>query len=133
MIAVWPAWHVAYVGDRRVGLTKGESAMLLAMIAARGAPVHRSQLTAVWGRTPRHVGDRSVDTRIYILRKKLGDDARDPQLIRTVSGVGYAIQVDLVGGGRLMDRPGVGVAERTTREGQSRYARAGGRSRTGVA
>jgi DNA-binding response OmpR family regulator len=99
-IAVWPAWHLAYVGNRRVALTKGESAMLLTMINAGGEPVRRSQLAAAWGRTPRPVSDRSVDTRIYILRKKLGDDARDPQLILTVSGVGYAIHIDPTAGGR---------------------------------
>jgi RNA polymerase sigma factor (sigma-70 family) len=80
-IAVWPAQHIAQVGNRRVALTKGESAMLLTMLAAEGEPVSRARLTAVWGRPGRPVGGRSVDTRIYALRKKLGDDARDPQLI----------------------------------------------------
>jgi DNA-binding response OmpR family regulator len=131
-IAVWPAQYVALVGTRRVALTKGEGAMLLTMIAARGAPVRRSELAAVWG-ARRVLGGRSVDTRVYMLRKKLGDDARDPRLIVTVSGVGYAIHVDLVAEGRGDCRPSVNVQERTTRGERSRYTRAGGTSRTGAA
>jgi DNA-binding winged helix-turn-helix (wHTH) protein len=132
-IAVWPAQHIAQVGNRRVALTKGESAMLLTMLAAEGEPVSRARLTAVWGRPGRPVGGRSVDTRIYALRKKLGDDARDPQLIVTVSGVGYAIYVDLAVEGGGVGRPPAAVWERTTREGQSRYSRVVGTPRTGVA
>jgi DNA-binding response OmpR family regulator len=33
--------------------------------------------------------DRSIDVHISSLRKKLGDDAKDPHFIRTVRSVGY--------------------------------------------
>ncbi len=33
--------------------------------------------------------DRSIDTQIGRLRKKLETDPKDPQLIKTVRGVGY--------------------------------------------
>jgi len=130
---VWPAQHVALVGNQRVALTKGESAMLLTMVAAGGAPVPRPMLAAVWGRPTRRAVGRSVDTRVSALRKKLGDDARAPRLIVTVSGVGYAIRVDLTAEGLGIDRPSTGMREGTTREGQSRYARVSRRSRTGAA
>jgi DNA-binding winged helix-turn-helix (wHTH) protein len=117
---VWPAQHLAQVGNRRVRLTKGESAMLVTMLAAEGEPVSRERLGALWGRSGRPVGPRSVDTRIYVLRKKLGDDARAPRLIETIAGVGYAIHVDL-------------VAEGTTREEQSLYSRVVDTARTGAA
>jgi DNA-binding response OmpR family regulator len=132
-IVVWPARHTALVGYRRVALTKGESAMLLAMMAADGEPVSRSTLGAVLGYPVRRAGSRSVDTRIYALRKKLGDDARDPELIVTVSGVGYAIRVDLEAEARGVVRPSDGVWERTTGEGPSRYTRRAGTPRSGVA
>ena len=35
--------------------------------------------------------DRSVDVLIGRLRRKLGDDARDPKLIRTIRGTGYRL------------------------------------------
>ena len=97
---MWPALFVAFIGDKRVGLTKGESAMLLTMVASGGEPVSRSMLGAACGRQTRRAGDRAVDMRISLLRKKLGEDARAPQLIVTVSGVGYAIRVDWEGQSR---------------------------------
>lgn len=99
-VVVWPARYVALVGDARVALTKGESAMLRAMMDADGEPVTRAALAAVWSRQGKRATSRSVDMRISQLRKKLGDDARAPQLIVTVSGVGYALVVDLVAAAR---------------------------------
>jgi two-component system OmpR family response regulator len=37
--------------------------------------------------------DRSIDVRISRLRQTLGDDARSPQVIKTVYGEGYIIGV----------------------------------------
>ena len=33
--------------------------------------------------------DRSIDVHISALRKKLGDDAKNPRIIRTVRAAGY--------------------------------------------
>jgi two-component system OmpR family response regulator len=35
--------------------------------------------------------DRSIDVLIGKLRKKLGDDAHEPMLLKTVRGVGYKL------------------------------------------
>ena len=35
--------------------------------------------------------DRSLDVHVSHLRQKLGDDAREPKMIRTVRGVGYVL------------------------------------------
>jgi DNA-binding response OmpR family regulator len=37
------------------------------------------------------VGERTVDVHISRLRKKLGDDPRTPQRIKTVRGIGYVL------------------------------------------
>ena len=37
--------------------------------------------------------DRSVDVRVSRLRQTLGEDARSPQIIKTVYGEGYVIGV----------------------------------------
>jgi DNA-binding response OmpR family regulator len=63
---------------------------LLATLAAR--PGHafsrRELIEVVWG--PNWVGDEHlVDVHVRNLRRRLGDDATDPQYIRTVRGVGY--------------------------------------------
>jgi DNA-binding response OmpR family regulator len=37
------------------------------------------------------VFDRSIDVHISALRKKLGDDAKDPRFIRTFRSAGYML------------------------------------------
>jgi DNA-binding response OmpR family regulator len=77
------------VADTPVDVTPTEFA-LLATLAAR--PAHafsrRDLIDAVWGRN--WVGDEHlVDVHVRNLRRKLGDDAADPQWVHTVRGVGY--------------------------------------------
>ena len=44
-------------------------------------------LNAVWGDTA--VGDGSLTRSIFLLRRLLGDDPREPRYIETVATVGY--------------------------------------------
>ena len=37
--------------------------------------------------------DRSIDVQVSRLRHRLGDDAREPRLIKTVRGEGYVLAV----------------------------------------
>jgi two-component system, OmpR family, response regulator len=39
--------------------------------------------------------DRSIDVQVSRLRNRLGDDPREPQLIKTVRGEGYVLAVDV--------------------------------------
>jgi DNA-binding response OmpR family regulator len=39
--------------------------------------------------------DRSIDVHISRLRHKLGDDPRNPRLLRTIRGAGYMLTPDL--------------------------------------
>ena len=49
----------------------------------------RDQLLAQLARREFEVEDRSIDLRVSRLRRRLGDDARDPMYIRTVRNEGY--------------------------------------------
>lgn len=49
----------------------------------------RDQLLAHLARRELDVEDRSIDLRVSRLRRRLGDDARDPHYIRTVRNEGY--------------------------------------------
>ena len=42
--------------------------------------------------------DRSIDVQVSRLRQRLGDDPRDPQIIKTVRGEGYVLAVPVDGG-----------------------------------
>ena len=41
--------------------------------------------------------DRSIDVQVSRLRHRLGDDPKDPQLIKTVRGEGYVLAVAVTG------------------------------------
>ena len=74
-------------GDDEVRLTPTEFDLLLCLAATPGAVVSRDHLMAeVWD-WPGASGTRTVDSHVKGLRAKLGGD-----LIRTVHGVGYALE-----------------------------------------
>jgi DNA-binding response OmpR family regulator len=81
-------------GDRTCDLTALEFDLLGALTSAPGRVFTRRQLVErVWGWD--FFGDeRVVDVHIRNLRKALGDDASDPQVIGTVRGVGYKLVAD---------------------------------------
>jgi two-component system, OmpR family, alkaline phosphatase synthesis response regulator PhoP len=74
-----------------VELAPMEFALLMALIARRGATVSRLDLLRdVWGHSAAVV-TRTVDTHIAELRRKLEDDPAHPVYILTVRKVGYRL------------------------------------------
>jgi len=69
---------------------------LLSQLAAHPRQVlaREALLAKVWGWTVTASGTRTVDSHVKALRRKLGSD-----LIRTVHGVGYALEPDIRGDG----------------------------------
>jgi DNA-binding response OmpR family regulator len=75
-------------GDEEVHLTRTEFDLLAYLAARPRAAVGREALLAeLWGWGD-DAGSRTIDSHIKALRRKLGSD-----LIRTVHGVGYALEV----------------------------------------
>ena len=62
-------------------------------LARRIACSTRAQLTELLRGREADPFDRSIDVRVSRLRQILGDDARAPQIIKTVYGEGYVIGV----------------------------------------
>jgi two-component system response regulator CpxR len=85
------ATHTAALGDQPLDLTALEFAILTELIKARGRVKTREQLLDAVADRRFDVFDRSIDVHISALRKKLGDDARNPRFIRTIRGVGYVL------------------------------------------
>jgi DNA-binding response OmpR family regulator len=81
----------AEVDGQAVDLTGLEFDILVALVRRAGRVVPRGALLAEAGRDDVTVSERTVDVHISRLRKKLGDDPRSPQRIRTVRGVGYVL------------------------------------------
>ena len=83
-----PVRRAVSVEGRAVHLTRTEFDLLVRLAGAPGAVLTRERLLAeVWD-WPSASGTRTVDSHVRSLRSKVGAD-----LIRTVHGVGYALQV----------------------------------------
>ena len=78
-------------GGRTLGLTSYEFLLLYALAERRGKVVAREQLLEAAGGSADQAFDRSIDVHMSRIRNKLGDDARNPVLIKTVRGAGYML------------------------------------------
>jgi DNA-binding response OmpR family regulator len=94
-VTVDPAGHTATARDgAAVPLTKKEFAILELLARTPGRPVARETiLDAVWG-YGQAANTRTLDTHIWRLRRKLGDNGEMPRWIRNVTGIGYELHSD---------------------------------------
>lgn len=74
---------------QRVDLTSSEYDLLMAFLRQPGQPLSRGALLGVLRGRQWTYFDRSIDTLVARLRKKLTDGSDRPPLIRSVRGVGY--------------------------------------------
>jgi DNA-binding response OmpR family regulator len=83
--------RAAFLHDEEIELTPKEFDLLILFVQNPGRAFSRDYLLErVWGDDV-FVTDRTVDTHVQRLRKKLGDES---DMIRTVWGVGYKLQRD---------------------------------------
>jgi two-component system phosphate regulon response regulator PhoB len=90
-IVIDPQRHEVRVSGKPVALTRTEFRLLLAMAAARGRVLSRSQLIDQTLGPQTVVTDRTIDVHLTALRRKLGSSRRH---IKTVRGAGYRLAVD---------------------------------------
>jgi two-component system OmpR family response regulator len=79
--------------DRTVALSGAEFRLLSILLAHPKRVLSRTQLMELLRGRDADPFDRSIDVRISRLRQTLGDDARSPQIIKTVYGEGYIVGV----------------------------------------
>jgi DNA-binding response OmpR family regulator len=81
----------AQVNGEPLELTRVEFDLLASLLASPGRVFTRAQLIdRVWG-DGFAISDRTVDSHVKLLRRKVGDAGGDPGIIETVRGVGYRI------------------------------------------
>ena len=85
--------HTATLHDKALTLTRTEFELLLVLASAKGRVKSRDQLFEELRGGEWEVFDRAIDMHISSLRKKLGDDPKEPDFIKTVRGVGYMLTV----------------------------------------
>ena len=89
----------ATVSGQPLELTRVEFDLLARLLENPGRVYTRSQLIdAIWG-DGFAISDRTVDSHVKSLRRKVGDAGGDPTLIETVRGVGYRVNDSLPNGG----------------------------------
>jgi len=86
-----PSTRHAALGEKQLDLTALEFDLLACLARARGRVKSREQLVEAVAERNYDVYDRSVDVHIWSLRKKLGDDPKNPRFIRTYRSVGYML------------------------------------------
>ncbi|RPJ78129.1 MAG: DNA-binding response regulator [Alphaproteobacteria bacterium] len=77
-----------WIDDQILELTLSEYKILCCFLLSPGKVLTRNQLVEYIQDGPVHVTDRTIDTHIFGLRKKLGDYA---SIIETIRGIGYRV------------------------------------------
>ena len=86
-----PGARVAVLGEKPLLLTALEFELLASLARARGRVKSREQLLETIADRNYDGLDRSIDVHIWSLRRKLGDDPKNPRFIQTVRAVGYML------------------------------------------
>jgi DNA-binding response OmpR family regulator len=73
-------------------LTVKEFQLLEVLVRAAGRVLSREHLFALVRDDDDYAYDRAIDVQITRIRKKIGDSAQSPELIKTVRGVGYMFE-----------------------------------------
>ncbi len=83
--------HTAVLDHTLLDLTTLEFAILTSLLKSKGRVKSRERLIEEVSERRFDVFDRSIDVHVSSLRKKLGDDAKNPRFIRTIRGIGYSL------------------------------------------
>jgi DNA-binding response OmpR family regulator len=90
-LRIVPSARAAFLGGSTLALTPVEYELLLSLARASGRVKTRDQLLEEIRERNYEVFDRSIDVHISALRRKLGDDAKNPRFIRTFRSAGYML------------------------------------------
>lgn len=90
-LEVSPRDYAARLDGRLLKLTTAEFVLLRVLAERAGQVLSREQLLDLTKGSADEAFDRSIDAHISRLRHKLGDDPRNPRLLKTVRGAGYML------------------------------------------
>ena len=89
-----PGSRRATVRGQEIPLTGYEFSLLYALASRAGRVLSREQLIELAGGSAEEAFDRSVDVHVSRLRQKLGDDSKNPRMLKTVRGAGYLLAAE---------------------------------------
>lgn len=90
-LTVDPQARAATLDGAPLSLTGYELSLLLALADRPGKVLSREQLMELVRGNAEDAFDRSIDGHVSRLRQKLGDDPKQPVLLKTIRGSGYVL------------------------------------------
>lgn len=81
-------------GDREVMLSRKEFDLVHALMARAGDIVTREELMREVWHTTFWTSSKTIDVHLGWVRRKLGDDSKDPRLITTIRGHGLRFETE---------------------------------------
>jgi DNA-binding response OmpR family regulator len=81
----------ASIDGKDLALTTYEFTLLRVLAERAGRVLTREQIIDLVRGSAEEAFDRSIDVHVSRLRQKLGDDPRNPKLLKTVRGIGYML------------------------------------------
>lgn len=91
-LRVDPSTRQSWLKDKPLPLSSFEFDLLFSLAKAAGSIKTRESLLQEAAARSRGTMDRAIDVHISSLRKKLGDDVRDPEYIVTIRNIGYMLR-----------------------------------------
>jgi two-component system OmpR family response regulator len=68
-----------------------EFQLLRALAGCANRVMSRAQILDAFRAENPNINDRAIDIQVSRIRKKIGDDPREPHIIKTVRGIGYML------------------------------------------
>jgi DNA-binding response OmpR family regulator len=112
-VQVDPATRTVRRDGREIRLARKEYELLLALMERAGEIVTRDELMRTVWQTTFWTSAKTIDVHLGWLRRKLGDDPRNPSLITTIRGRGLRFErVAPPAAGPRVTGPSFGTGER---------------------
>ena len=91
-VRVDPDQRRVWLSDEEVSFSRKEFDLLLALVARAGQVVSREDLMREVWHTTFFTSSKTIDVHLGWIRRKLGDDSRNPHLITTLRGRGLRFE-----------------------------------------
>lgn len=94
-VADFDAYTLTQDTSGETSLSRAEAQVLRLFLESPKRLISRTQMLDTFGGTAGESFDRAMDVRISRLRTKLGEDPKNPRLIKTIYGAGYIFLGDV--------------------------------------
>lgn len=85
--------RTVYIGGEKIAITPKEFELLMYFYDKRGQVLSRDEIVKdIWGKNTIYSWSRSLDVHVKNLRQKIETNPKNPDIIKTVSGVGYKVK-----------------------------------------